>query len=136
LLTFCFWGGATVVAGFVWLIGALACDESCDGDAGWTDVGDAWQWSAVRWLGGALFLVATACAIAVVRSHRRAAAVLYGMYVLTTAAAVAFVWPTGVEHLLAAIPAIVALIGLAALRLARRIGPRPLNTSPYDVIAA
>ncbi len=51
-------GWSTCAAWVAWIVGGLACDESCGGPAAaWTDSADAWQWTAIVALGVALLVL-------------------------------------------------------------------------------
>jgi hypothetical protein len=54
-----------VLGGIGWFIGAMACDESCSENAGWSQNADAWQWEAVQLLALGLLAVLSLFFVAV-----------------------------------------------------------------------
>jgi hypothetical protein len=78
----------------VWVfVSGFSCDESCTLLTGegtrpgipWQDAADAWQWTAIGWLGFATLVFALACAIArhvPAARRRRLAPVLGGLAAL------------------------------------------------------
>jgi hypothetical protein len=77
-------GGLVVVGlgamqALLWLLVAgFACDESCDDrSSSWHDNPDAWQWSAIGWLGIATFVCSIAFAISLGTRHTRASVALF-----------------------------------------------------------
>ena len=62
-----------LVTAAIWVfVGGFSCDESCTLLTGegrrpgipWQDAADAWQWTAIGWLGFATLVSALGCAIA------------------------------------------------------------------------
>jgi hypothetical protein len=71
-------GGLLAVAvgaaqGFLWwLASALTCDEGCDDRSHlWRDNPDAWQWSALAWLGAGCFALCVAFAVSLAARRPR-----------------------------------------------------------------
>jgi len=76
-------GGLAVVAlgavqGLFWLLVAgFTCDESCsDAPTTWHEDADAWQWSALGWLGAGCFALCVAFAISLATRRPRLSAAL------------------------------------------------------------
>jgi hypothetical protein len=88
--------GLGLVQGFICLLAAgLRCDESCDDrSTSWHYIADAWQWSAIGWLGAAWFACCVAFALSLAGRRPRVSAVLFAA-ALATALAAWSLWFTG-----------------------------------------
>lgn len=74
-----------LVQGFIWLIVAgFRCDESCDDEpASWHGDAEAWQWSALGWLGAGCFALCVAFALSLSARQPRVSAALLAAAALT-----------------------------------------------------
>jgi hypothetical protein len=88
--------GLGLVQGFICLLAAgLRCDESCeDTSTTWHSIADAWQWSAIGWLGAGCFACCVAFALSLAGRWPRVSAVLFAA-ALATALAAWSLWFTG-----------------------------------------
>jgi hypothetical protein len=94
-------GGLVVIGyglldGYLSLLAAgLQCDESClDDSTTWHHTADAWQWSALGWLGAACFACCVAFAVSLAGRCPRVSAVLFAAAAVT-AIAPWVLWATG-----------------------------------------
>ena len=79
-------GVAATLHAFFWMfIGALQCDESCDGGS-WHGTAGAWEWSALTALGIASWLLTVAFAVALGTRRDRGATWLFVAAVATAIA--------------------------------------------------
>jgi hypothetical protein len=88
--------GYGLVDGYLCVLAAgLQCDESCvDDSTTWHHTADAWQWSALGWLGVACFACCVAFALSLAGRWPRLSAFLFGA-VVATACAPWLLWSTG-----------------------------------------
>jgi hypothetical protein len=88
--------GFGLVNGYLCLLAAgLKCDESCsDRSTSWHSTADAWQWSAIGWLGAACFVCCLAFAVSLTERRPRLSAVLFTA-IVATASGPWLLWATG-----------------------------------------
>jgi hypothetical protein len=129
----CFVSLSLWAAGGLLLIGAMTCDEVCEGEvpppgADWERYSDAWQWGALSMLACAIALFAIVATGLVLYGRRNIAAPL------VAANAVAAIAATAIQHdgVFGAAAIIASVIGVAMALVPHRSLPkrRPVAENP------